>query len=636
MATISVKNFLNGGGSKVVQSASAPSPSFQAPTSEPGLFQRIGADVKNRQQNFNEKVRQDSLGKGSLPETALNFAGNTAGLGGDIAGEVAKSIGLDKLFAPFLSGANAVAQKAGETIGQGLGAMTSDEVKQHFKDWLVQLANNPNTPRALDAIKSGVDVGVGATAIAGAAEGVTSVPEVLSKTKDTIAGAAGKVKSILLGGGGTPPGGSGGAGGFVEKLLAQPIQKPVESVLKETPVATLDEYANIARKATESYKNPTPLEVVGQKAQGALDTIQRKLSALGQQKKSVMSQAAVGNKPVGDIVMKYRQELGNYLKSKTAVEGDAKMAQDIMAKAERLGSNPKASEVDQLIDYVQDRVYTGSRDLTVPVTDQTTGFVRNLTGKLNDNLKSQLPSSYRNLNEKYAQMVGTRNELNLKLGKEGERGGALMKRVFSPSDANTKKLFADVKTITGVDLTNEATLARFVMETMGDARQASMLEQLQLPNSLSKSGILNYAKDKISARMNTPEKILERARNMTKDGAPPVAPTPPLNPRAGGVNFNAEIGGGKNAGAGASENLLNLKIHPEDAQVMRNFIDAVRTGKEISITADKMAQSLMEHYGINPDAPAARIADKFDTLLAKSAQALKQKPTKIKVKPYKK
>jgi hypothetical protein len=111
--------------------------------------------------------------------------------------------------------------------------------------------------------------------------------------------------------------------------------------------------------------------------------------------------------------------------------------------------------------------------------------VRRELGKLNDALKSQLPKSYRDLNERYADLVGTRNELNLKLGAESEKGGALMKRVFSPSDANTKKLFAKVHEVTGIDLVHEATLAKYVMELLGDARQKSLLEQLNLRSTHS-------------------------------------------------------------------------------------------------------------------------------------------------------
>lgn len=344
-----------------------------------------------------------------------------------------------------------------------------------------------------------------------------------------------------------PPGGSGGSFSGVKNkvgtmtselrnnpmsLLEKPTPKPVQSALKDTKTSVFDEYSSAAKKATESYKNPTPLEMAGEKAQSALDTIQRKLNSTAQQKNTVINQAAVGNKPVGSIVVKFRQNLSNYLKSKTAIEGDSSLLRNVMSEAEKLGNNPSAKQVDKFIDYVQDKIYTSKKDLTVPVTDSTTAALRQLTGILNENLKSQLPESYRGLNSRYSTLVEVRNELNSKLGAGGERGGSLMKRVFSPSDANTKKLFEDVRVYTGVDLVNEATIARYVMETMGDARQASLLEQLQLP-SLSKQGILDYVKNYIIEQANTPEAQIDRARSFTKPDTSAPAPAKPINMQSG-------------------------------------------------------------------------------------------------------
>lgn len=336
----------------------------------------------------------------------------------------------------------------------------------------------------------------------------TGAGNAINSIKDTVTGLPKAVE-------GTMQGFEKGVETGVGKLVGKPIPVPVQNVLKETPRAQFDEYATIAKKASENYKNPTPLEHAGERAQTALDTIQRKLDNIGKQKSSVLSRAQVGDKPVGNIAVKFRQNLQNYLGTKTAVEGDTKLINDISNEAKKLGPNPSATSVDKFIDFVQDRIYTGNKDLTVPVTDSTTAALRKFTGQLNNDLKAKLPSSYSTLNDQYSTMVDTRNELNSKLGKEGEKGGALMKRVFSPSDANTKKLFADVKDLTGVDLINEATLARYVMETTGDSRQSSMLQQLNLP-APTKTGVLNWAWDKATSFANTPDAQLERARELTK------------------------------------------------------------------------------------------------------------------------
>lgn len=337
------------------------------------------------------------------------------------------------------------------------------------------------TPKVAGAVRTGVETGV------------SRVGEVVAPVVEKIVELPSKTKS----------------------WVQTPIKANVQTVLKETPVAKFDQYVDIARKAAVNNKNQTPLEFAGTQAQSALDQINRKLATIGGNKSAVL-QGSEGRLPVGNIVVKFRQGLQNALKNKTSVEGDAKIYTDILAEAEKLGSNPTTAQVDQFIDFVQDRIYTGKRDLTVPVTDAPQQILRPLTGQLNEALKTKLPTSYRTLNEQYANLVGTRNELNLKLGVEGEKGGALMKRVFSPSDANTKKLFADVLDETGIDLVNEATLARYMMDVLGDARQKSMLEQLNLSATKPTAGsVTARIIDYLIEKANTPDEIIQRARSQT-------------------------------------------------------------------------------------------------------------------------
>jgi hypothetical protein len=301
--------------------------------------------------------------------------------------------------------------------------------------------------------------------------------------------------------------------------VQQPLKANVETVLKETPVKQFDTYVATARKAALNNKNKTPLEAVGGRAQEALDQLQRKLSTIGTNKSAVM-QSAAGRTPVGNIVVRFRQKLQSAVDKRTSVEGNKRVYQDVLSKAEALGNNPTARQVDQFIDYVQERIYTGKRDLTVPVTEEIEQILRPLTGELNTGLKAKLPSSYSTLNKQYSDLVGIRNELNLKLGVEGEKGGALMKRVFSPSDANTKKLFSDVLDTTGIDLVNESTLARYLMDILGDARQKSMLEQLNLrTTSPTAGGITDRLIDYLVEKANSPEDLIRRARELTVGGA---------------------------------------------------------------------------------------------------------------------
>lgn len=302
-------------------------------------------------------------------------------------------------------------------------------------------------------------------------------------------------------------------------LVQTPIPKPVETVLKETPTDKFDNYVQIAKKATENNKNLTPLEFAGKQAEDALVNIQQQLKATGSRKGELMKVGGITGFR-GQGLKTFKQELQSLINSKSLVEGDSKLIRDIKAKLEALGDTPSAGQVDKFVDFVQDRVFTGGRDLTVPVTDGTTAAIRGLVSRLNDELKSQLSPEYSQLNDAYSHLISVRNELNTKLGAEGERGGALMKRVFSPSDANTKELFAEVQKLTGIDLVNEATLARYVMDVLGDARQKSMLEQLRLLEVSPRPGnIVGQVIQHVLDYFNSPDELLKRARQQTSGGS---------------------------------------------------------------------------------------------------------------------
>jgi hypothetical protein len=540
-----------------------------APEPEKPMLEKVGLDFQNvgkdltgsfaeRRQSIEEANTAFKEGKQGLTETVATHIANIIGGAGDItaqtvfrpitallgsvAGPITEKLGLmgaEETSKPLI----AMHQISGELMSQATdyairaNAETDPAKKQELIDTSKQITEAANearnaatsyTEQLARGRRQAEIVRDIAPWLLGGAGAKKIVEDVKGKVK-VVAEGADKIKTVIKEGGeaGLEKLKSGvekikeTPGDLLEKgkvkfeeVAGKPTPKPVENVLKETPSEMFDKYAQTAKKAAESNKNPTPLELAGQRAGEALDTIQGKLDQYGKLKNSFAS--TFGDRPVGTIATKFAQGLENFKKAKTFVEGDIKLVDDLITKAKGLGNNPSALEVDQFIDYVQDKIYTSGRDLSIPVTDSTTASVRNILGELNNSLKNELPDGYRKLNDKYSDLVDVRNELNTKLGKEGEKGGALMKRVFSPSDANTKKLFARVLEETGIDLVNEATLSKFLMEAVGDARQMSLLEQLKLPK-LSAKGMLEFLWDKFTASANTPEKIIERARQMTKD-----------------------------------------------------------------------------------------------------------------------
>jgi hypothetical protein len=418
-----------------------------------------------------------------------------------------RSQGISVPTVPLTKKITNVAAKVTDSLGlRHASDVIADDINNIAHPKLMEAVNAPKRS-ALDNAAAGAELGL-ATA-GGEFSGATAALGT-SLAKQAVSHSADGIASILSKG--------------VEhaaSALETPIAKNVESVLKETPSTAFDHYVQLATKATENNKNVTPLEFVGRRAEHALETIQTQLKTIGQAKQELMGPGRVSVTPIdGTIVKTFGQKLASFRNSLTGTGGDTSLISSVQSELKKLGETPSAGQVDKFVDFVQDKIYTAGRDLTVPVTNKTTAALRSFTEGLNTGLKEQLPSKYKELNDAYSKLIGVRNELNTKLGKEGEKGGALMKRVFSPSDANTKELFAKVHELTGVDLVNEATLARYVMDVMGDARQKSMLEMLKIDGMSPKPGnVIGQAIHYITEHFNSPEEIIKRARTRTIGGS---------------------------------------------------------------------------------------------------------------------
>lgn len=429
--------------------------------------QRAGQVLSKAGESIKRDVSgRDVIEKGESPITS-----------GFQAVATASSVPLKLGYEALPQAAREGLSKVGDVIGGGFSALTSKigDIPQ-LQEWVTknpQAAKNLEellkTTSAAGEIAGNVLIADQATKLAGAGiktganvakQASTKISEVssdvLNKTKEIFSKSRAKVGDQII-----------------------PIPQTVKTTLKRVDNDMLGKYINQAKQATIDQQNATPLELAGDRAVEALNKIQDKLSTYGKLKSGAIG--AFGEKNVGTIATKFRQTLENSFKDKNLIGGDKKLVNDIITRSKALGNNPTASRVDSFIDEVQDLLYTSSRDLTVPVTDSITSSIRKTLGELNSGLKAQLPKSYAGFNDKYANLVGTRDMLNKALGLEADKGGSLLKRVFSPTDSGTKKLFNDVLKETGINLTDEAVLAKFAMELFGDPRQASILEKLSIP-----------------------------------------------------------------------------------------------------------------------------------------------------------
>lgn len=509
-----------------------------------GAFKTGAENVTKDVQDY--KTHFDEHPEYGLGRQVLHGATALADLAGDVAG-TAIGVGMGALKA----GVAPISQKKtqeGDTIGQRFAEpikKTTTDTIEGFKEKNPEMVAkweslDPTVKRQIENLVNVLGLTGGGKILGGEVQGVKGTLGTLkgaatdaTKTVSEGLGVVSEVPGAILDRANGAVASTKETVGNIKtpKFFETHPKEIVKTTLQEMKSADVDRYATIAQDAVKSAKNPTPLEHAGIRAQEALGQMKRKLSNIGASKRQTLEQAAVGRKPVGAIAVKFRQDLQNMNKI-GLVEGDTKLLMTILGKAKELGNNPTAKQVDHFIDGIQNEIYSAKRNLVVPVSDAATAPIKRALGQLNESLKNQLPDSYRSLNQKYANMIDDFNELNIKLGAEGEKGGALMKRVFSPSDANTKQLFARIKQETGIDLTNEAVLARYMMEVFKDTRGASMLDQLGIKGTdASIGGIVGKGWDWIKEQANTPAKQVQRAKEMTKDYLPKRPVNQPTTPK---------------------------------------------------------------------------------------------------------
>lgn len=320
-----------------------------------------------------------------------------------------------------------------------------------------------------------------------------------------------------------------------------PMEKGVETVLKNKSIpksvrrAKLTRYADQAERAVNDYSQPTPLELAGNEAGKALEKINTTLKKAGLNKSKILE--ANSKKPVGTIVQDSLREYNDLVSKRLGVKfdskgellrvkgrastvsdpSDLKLLKAVHSKVKSLdGKFPTVKQLDDTIDYLQDLLYKKSSDLTIPVNSQVEAVVKGITNKINSHIQTLVGKNYIKANAEYARIRVMRDTLNKALGVEGNKGASLMKQLFSPSGTASRKLFAQIKKETGIDLVEDATLAKFVMENIGDVRQASLLEQIIRGQvSPTKAGVLNYAIDKTVGKLQDP---IKKAKDIIDNG----------------------------------------------------------------------------------------------------------------------
>lgn len=269
-----------------------------------------------------------------------------------------------------------------------------------------------------------------------------------------------------------------------------------------------DDALRIAKEASVNPRAETPLEAVaGRDAMKALKNLKTQLRVLGEEKgREVTAKGAQAlgkvklsegfERDIPDLIQTFLDDVGSRFGAVVRdVDGvtmlseapgrklridrsDARLISDIYKQLGGLGDTATIQQADDVLGAIQKRLYKAENNLAQPADKDVVAYLKSVSGELNDMIKQAAGPKYASSKAEYSDVLDVYNWLNKALGKDTAKGGALMKRVFSPADAGTKAKFEKIRELTGVDLVRSSTFARLAMELAGDVRQKDLLSQL--------------------------------------------------------------------------------------------------------------------------------------------------------------
>ncbi len=277
------------------------------------------------------------------------------------------------------------------------------------------------------------------------------------------------------------------------------LDPQVETVLKNSDFAEVNHHFQLARNASGSPYINTPLDKVvatnGNRAFDAIDQARRKAI---EGKKNILSRVANESVPGNTInevmasgIQKMKSNFGADIKPNGVVSQvrgrvmkldtpDRKLIQDYFSRLNSLGVSPTVQQVDDFVDWAQGELYKQSKTLSKKevASEPLTRALQGMTGDLNTRLKDVVGGGYGDVNLRISKLIEMQDELSRALGADDRKGVGFLKRLFSPAGDQTRNLLNEVAKETGIDLIHDTTLARYAMDSVGDARQKSLLRQI--------------------------------------------------------------------------------------------------------------------------------------------------------------
>lgn len=305
-------------------------------------------------------------------------------------------------------------------------------------------------------------------------------------------------------------------------FISNDPDKKVETILKRSTPQELDNYLDIAEKSSVSGEAKSVFEVVGDKLFDVTKVLDSKLKEIGSAKSAIVEPSQQGLNSFKKETKPLIEKLTSLKNSFTEIDkGNKSTVQAIINDAKTVST---VRDADIFVDKLQNALYTGNIDMTIPRGSSLDKQLRGIIGEYNSSLKKALPKEYAELNQKYSTLIDSLDTINRSLGEVVEgvpvRGASLIKQYFSPSGSKTKEIFEFIKKETNgeVDLAKEATLAKFAGQLFDDPNVGSLLGGIKdVPTSAMQ--IVGKVIEKVGGEKLTEEmrkSTVRKAKKVTK------------------------------------------------------------------------------------------------------------------------
>lgn len=542
-------------------------------------------------------------------QSPIRAAGAVAGAGADILGAGLEATGIPQAIAPVV--APILQSKPAQQVASGFKALP-EETQQVLGD--------------IGNVAGAIPVGAGARAVKSTIGKVADISAL-----DAIKGSSGNLTQKAL-----------------DFISADP-EKKVATILKESTPEQLDNYLAIAEKAASDPRIATPFEVVGNKLSDTTKILETRLKDIGARKSAIIEPMREGLGAFKKETTPLIQKLTSLKNSFTEIDASNKSkVQAIINDAKTIATKKDA---DAFIDKVQDALYKGNKDMTIPVGSSLDKQLRGIIGEYNTSLKNSLPEEYGALNKQYSELIDSLDVINRSLGEVVEgvpvRGASLIKQFFSPSGTKAKEIFEFVKKETNgeIDLAKDATLAKFSMDLFDDPRSRSLLAGIgDIPTSVG--GVVTKVAERLGG-----DKLQEAMRGSTirkaKEISSPKSATESYS--APKVQLKSESPSSLNStpetkkDKGIRLNRGSLSLNPEDwfEQVANSAEVGLKAKtKELQLDMAKEAARTMRNNGVSVEVPnpknAVEILKQAKELARKKkvSDIIKSETPSDKMKPF--